>query len=769
MNRLILTSCRCVKRSNKIWETSKYQNYPYITLSRSLSYYTTQPLSLRYDVTQKPLNKTLYCYSPHLRFIATTSTYYENQTSKPSSKVEATVETIKKNLEEQEKKPAPPPPKKPLKERIMDELRHYYHGFRLFFLEIRISAGLCLKLLSGKTLTRREHRLLITTIGDLIRMVPFIVIILIPFLEFSLPFLIKLFPNMLPSTFESKDQRDTKMKQHLKVKLEMAKFFQETLDQMAPQASNRHSELAKEFSQFFTRIRTSGDVATSEEIMKFSKLFEDEITLDSLQRPHLVALCKVLNVSTIGTNAMLRWSLKMKLRSLTADDKMIAKEGVDSLNFNELQNACRARGMRAYGVSEERLKKELKNWLDLSLNERVPPSLLLLSRALMVPDHVPTTYKLKATISALPEQVATQTKAAIGEKEGKIDFKAKADAIKLEALKIKEENKEQLEAEREKQLLDNKKKEKLADKETLVDKAPILDLEEMPAAVDRAPTIEVDTPKQAGEEGLSGKDIEVIEDALERLAEQKKSLLLEKESIQDLKGELLDYSEDVKEMQEIVKTKQADIKLSKGARRLYRAVNNMISKLDAALEELESKEKALKTTLEQASSEPQKAKEQLIQIDELMHSIKSLQKVPDEAKLKLIQDVLGRLDDDFDGQLKVDDVLKMLEIIGNEHVHLSEKQMAELIELLDKEEILEVESRIQKALDKAAAAAADKPQDSETDGKSLFDIIREAQRRREMKKAEKVTEIDAPKSEDIVPKVTPPAATTEDKTKRPEQ
>lgn len=93
--------------------------------------------------------------------------------------------------------------------------------------------------------------------------------------------------------------------------------------------------------------------------------------------------------------------------------------------------------------------------------------------------------------------------------------------------------------------------------------------------------------------------------------------------------------------------------------RLYRAVNNMISKLDAALVELESKEKALKSTLEQTKSEPQKAKEQLIQIDELMHSIKSLQKVPDEAKLKLIQDVLGRLDDDFDGQLKIDDVLKV--------------------------------------------------------------------------------------------------------------
>ncbi|CAG9787904.1 unnamed protein product [Diatraea saccharalis] len=756
MNRIIQNNYRYLKKSTLLWETRQYQNFPYITLSRSLSYYTNQPLGFQHDISQKAINAKI-CFYPYIRTISTTKCHYDKEPLKPSSKVEATVETIKKGIEEQEKLPKKEEKKKKsLKERVMDELRHYYHGFRLLFIEIRISTSLLFRILKGESLTRREHRLLVTTIGDLFRMVPFIVFIVVPFLEFALPLFIKMFPNMLPSTFESRDQKEAKLKQHLKVKLEMAKFFQETLDQMAPQASNRHSELAKEFSGFFNRIRTSGDVATSEEIMKFSKLFEDEITLDSLQRPHLVALCKVLNVSTIGTSAMLRFNLKMKLRSLAADDKMIAKEGVDSLNFSELQQACRARGMRAYGVSEDRLKKELKNWLDLSLNEKVPPSLLLLSRALMVPEHVPTTYKLKATISALPEQVATQTKAAIGEKEGKVDFKAKAEAIKLEEEKIKEEKKELQEAEKEKEILEAKKREK----EELKDKAPIIDTESTPVMSDPAPVIAVDSKKS--EEGLSGKDIEVIEDALEKLAEQKKSLLLEKESIQELKAELSEYSEDVKEMQEIVKTKQADIKLTKGAKRLYRAVNNMISKLDAALVELESKEKALKTTLEQTKSEPQKAKEQLIQIDELMHSIKSLQKVPDEAKLKLIQDVLGRLDDDFDGQLKIDDVLKMLEIIGNENVHLSEKQMAELIELLDKEEILEVESKIQKALDKAAVAAKEHDKSTESEGKSLFDIIREAQKRREMKKAVEKFEEErpVPKSETIVK--------PEESSKRPE-
>lgn len=103
----------------------------------------------------------------------------------------------------------------------------------------------------------------------------------------------------------------------------MAKFLQKTLDEMAVQSSDHYrSEKAKEFAEFFYKVRTSGAVATNEEIMKFSKLFEDEITLDSLSRPQLIALCRVLDVQTLGTTNFLRFLLRMRLRSLTADDKV---------------------------------------------------------------------------------------------------------------------------------------------------------------------------------------------------------------------------------------------------------------------------------------------------------------------------------------------------------------------------------------------------------------------------------------------------------------
>ena len=150
----------------------------------------------------------------------------------------------------------------------------------------------------------------------------------------------------------------------------MAKFLQKTLDDMSVQHKDHRSEAAKQFSQFFQLLR-SGEVASPEEIMKFAKLFEDEITLDSLNRQQIMALCRVLEVNTLGTTNFLLFQLRMKLRSLAADDRVIQKEGIDSLNQSELQSACRARGMRAYGISEERLKLQLQEWINLSLNEKV--------------------------------------------------------------------------------------------------------------------------------------------------------------------------------------------------------------------------------------------------------------------------------------------------------------------------------------------------------------------------------------------------------------
>jgi LETM1 and EF-hand domain-containing protein 1, mitochondrial len=58
---------------------------------------------------------------------------------------------------------------------------------------------------------------------------------------------------MLPSTFESKFQEEEKRKRLLKLRLEMAKFLQETVGEVALSGTSK-SDAAKEFTEFFNKV-----------------------------------------------------------------------------------------------------------------------------------------------------------------------------------------------------------------------------------------------------------------------------------------------------------------------------------------------------------------------------------------------------------------------------------------------------------------------------------------------------------------------------------
>ena len=162
------------------------------------------------------------------------------------------------------------------------------------------------------------------------RLVPFSVFIIVPFMEFTLPIFLKLFPNMLPSTFNEESKVQDDLKKRLKAKLEMAKFLQDTLEETALKGDGQSKEnsdtgLNHKFAEFMKKVRTKGEQPSSEEILKYSSLFENELTLDNLNRQQLIALCQILDVSTLANippNHILRFQLRMKIRSLEADDKV---------------------------------------------------------------------------------------------------------------------------------------------------------------------------------------------------------------------------------------------------------------------------------------------------------------------------------------------------------------------------------------------------------------------------------------------------------------
>ncbi|XP_022573588.1 mitochondrial proton/calcium exchanger protein [Brassica napus] len=292
------------------------------------------------------------------------------------------------------------------KQEFVSTLKHYWLGTKLLWADTRISSRLLLKLAGGKSLSRRERQQLTRTTADIFRLVPFAVFILVPFMEFLLPVFLKLFPNMLPSTFQDKMKEEEALKRKLLARIEYAKFLQETAKEMAKEVKHSRTgeakQTAEDLVEFLDKVR-KGRLVQNDEILGFAKLFNDELTLDNISRPRLVSMCRIMGISPYGTDAYLRYMLRKRLRSIKEDDKLIRAEGVDSLSEAELREDCRERGMLGTLTVEE-MRQQLRDWMDLSLNHSVPSSLLILSRAFTVAGRVEADA-VRATLSSLPDEV----------------------------------------------------------------------------------------------------------------------------------------------------------------------------------------------------------------------------------------------------------------------------------------------------------------------------------------------------------------------------
>ncbi|KAK7148803.1 hypothetical protein R3I93_012975 [Phoxinus phoxinus] len=634
-----------------------------------------------------------------VRWVHTTGRLHDD------SKVERSLRTLKdrnKKLEEGGPVYSPTvdaePVRRTIRQRVIDEVKHYYHGFRLLWIDTTISVRMLWRVLNGHILSRRERRQFLRTCADVFRLVPFLVFIIVPFMEFLLPIAVKLFPNMLPSTFETQSIKEERLKKELRVKLEMAKFLQDTIEEIALRNKAAKGNVTEEFSTFFQKIRDSGERPSNEQIIRFSKLFEDELTLDNLTRPQLVALCKLLELQSIGTNNFLRFQLIMKLRAIRADDKLIADEGVDSLNVNELQSACRVRGMRALGVTEERLREQLKQWLELHLNQHIPTSLLLLSRAMFLPDTLSPADQLKTTLQNLPEIMAKEAQMKVAEMDfSKVDNKTKLEATLQEEAAIREENRER-ELER---LADAAEKE---DEMVELEAKRRVDAEHSLSSVDVAihsETLRDTAPVLEGIKGeeITKEEIDMLNDVCTKLKEQKNLLTKEKEELEDLKDDVQEYSEDLEEIKrELSKTGQEKVVESKASQHLSKRVNRMIGRVDKIITELEKDKVVLDGQMDSSTTPP--IGENLISINELIAVMKQIQSIPEHKLLSIAE----ALDENKDGKIDIDDVLKVVELIDKEDIDISTSQVAEIMVMLQKEEKLVEKEKAKEKAEKEQAA-----------------------------------------------------------------
>lgn len=592
-------------------------------------------------------------------------------------------------------------------QRIVKELKHYADGFKLLYFETKIAYGLLKKVLRGETLTRRERRQFTRTSADLFRLVPFSVFIIVPFMEFTLPIFLKLFPNMLPSTFQEESKEQEKLKKRLKAKLEMAKFLQDTLEETALKADNVNTEtqaLNHKFAEFMKKIRSKGEQPSNEEIMKYSSLFENELTLDNLTRQQLIALCQILDVSTLGNippNHILRFQLRMKMRNLEADDKVIIKEGVETMTTDELQLACRERGMRAIGLTETRLRHQLEQWLDLHINRKIPLSLLLLSRAMYLPENLPPEDLIKTTISALPSTVDEATRLKVAEISGaSVDNKTKLELLKQEQVQIK---------------LENAATEAAAAAATQAEAAsvPAQSTSESPAKQHPSPvpsmrpeTIASSLPEkdfaeqQIKKETLVDKatviitanEAKEIGDIIESLPKSASKQV--KAEIDELKKDVDEYKEDVKEIEEMsIQSGHGATKLTetKSAKLLSKRVQKLLSEVDTLVAKIEKED----TSAPLAAGK--RATTNAVSIDELMETIKRFKGASSQDKEKKLMHVLQSLDKDKDGKIDdLNDVLKVFELIEQENVQVTKDQLGKILHLLEKEKLIEMEEQKEK-------------------------------------------------------------------------
>ncbi|KAG2020342.1 MRS7 family protein [Coprinopsis cinerea AmutBmut pab1-1] len=548
--------------------------------------------------------------------------------SSPSSTVKSDSSAPSKDPEV--KTAAPPAPKEPqlplstrVWKKVKHEAQHYWHGSKLLVSEVRISSKLQWKVLQGHTLTRRERRQLKRTTQDLMRLVPFSVFLVVPFMELLLPVALKLFPNMLPSTFEDKYAAEEKQRKLLRVRLDMAKFLQETLRESGLKA-NAHIVGSEAFKEFFRKVRATGEVPSSADVINVAKLFDDDLTLDNLSRPQLVSMSRYMGLNAFGTDNFLRGQIRTRLLHLRRDDQLIDSEGVDTLSTSELQAACQSRGIRTGGISPARLREELTTWIHLHLHQRVSGVLLILGRAFNF-DRKPgddedgrsaVIQSLESVLSGLPDNLLNEAELEV---DDNASYKQKLEVLQQQQELIDDE------AEQEQKEEDARRAKREAEEaEARAAEALLPDSELHPEV------LETPSPTDAR---LTEDQLNELSDALMVLS-SKSSVLKERDELRALMEENLQAEEDPKS--------------PSGA--LTKRIRSMLTKIDTQLQEYDDR---VGSSLQLIKADAQGR----ISVQDLEKAFSVIKHKPDE---EVGQAVIQKLDVDQDGYVELEHVLGLV-------------------------------------------------------------------------------------------------------------
>jgi len=162
--------------------------------------------------------------------------------------------------------------------------------------------------------------------------------------------------------------------------------------------------------------------------------FSEDLTLDNLPTEKLTLLCRFMGLRPSSYRNLMAYRIARRLEALKKDDAAIAKEGISRLTLDELKTACKERGMRTVGVGVGVMRKQLHDWLDLSLVHSIQPLLLILSRAFTADANVEGLQSIQKSLELMDEKVFNSVVGSLSQKsQEKLEYLQK-ETEKLEAV-----------------------------------------------------------------------------------------------------------------------------------------------------------------------------------------------------------------------------------------------------------------------------------------------------------------------------------------------
>lgn len=285
---------------------------------------------------------------------------------------------------------------------IREGLRHMYHGFRLLLINTRLAWKYSRQLKNGVALTRRERLLLERSTQDLLHLVPFSFFIIVPFAELLLPVALKMFPSLIPSTFETESQG---RKRAFGDAMKTLRARQRVMEYVSATALTTFDKDQQEV----IRRSVMGDSITPKDIRLVAPYFGRDSVFSIYKIPDSIAmgLGRILGVykwyhallPTFLVAPLIRRGILRHYHALREDDRLLRVEGFDDLTKEELTKANQVRGMR-WMENKDTLQVQLEWWSGLARDPSVPYNTLFWLQ--------PTRYSLRKTMNSLPVEQRRQ-------------------------------------------------------------------------------------------------------------------------------------------------------------------------------------------------------------------------------------------------------------------------------------------------------------------------------------------------------------------------